>query len=86
MILFHAFLIDMNLKESTLAALTEMKCWADAAQVFDFMKNHNYFIGNSKTPYKSVISVLYRFAEEKTIDRKNEENHKLPLYKAKSLD
>ena len=74
----------MNLKESTLAALTEMNCWADAPQVFEFMKNRNYFIGNSKTPDKSVASVLYRYGEEKIIDRKKEDTHKLPLYKAKS--
>lgn len=74
---------NMNLKESTLSALQQMGCWANALEVFDFMKMNNYFIGKSKTPDKSVASVLYRYAEEKVIDKKYEEGIKLPLYKIK---
>ena len=74
---------NMNLKESTLSAVKEMNDWADANQVYNYMVEHGYFIGNSKTPDKSIASVLYRYAEEKVIDKKKEEDKKLPLYKAK---
>lgn len=74
---------NMNLKESTLEALRQIGEWTDAPRVYEFMVKNNFFIGNSKTPDKSVASVLYRYAEEKVIDRKKEENDKLPLYKAK---
>ena len=74
---------NMNLKESTLTAVKEMGDWADANQVYNYMVEHGYFIGNSKTPDKSIASVLYRYAEEKVIDKKKEEDKKLPLYKAK---
>lgn len=74
---------NMNLKESTLSAVKEMNDWANANQVYNYMVEHGYFIGNSKTPDKSIASVLYRYAEEKVIDKKKEEDKKLPLYKAK---
>ena len=73
----------MNLKESTLKAINEMNDWADANQVYQYMVEHDYFIGNSKTPDRSIASVLYRYAEEKVIDKKKEEGQKLPSYKAK---
>lgn len=79
----HIFEENMNLKESTLSAVKEMNDWADANQVYNYMVEHGYFIGNSKTPDKSIASVLYRYAEEKVIDKKKEEDKKLPLYKAK---
>ncbi len=74
---------NMNLKESTLSALQQMKGWGDALEVFDYMKKNGFFLGNSKTPDKSVASVLYRYADEKVIEKKYEEGRKLPLYKAK---
>lgn len=75
---------NMNLKESTLEALKQMNEWADAPQVYDYMVKNGFFIGNSKTPEKSVASVLYRYGEEKVIDKKKEEGMKIPLYKAKA--
>ena len=74
---------NMNLKESTLEALKQMNEWADAPQVYDYMVKNGFFIGNSKTPDKSIASVLYRYGEEKVIDKKKEGNMKIPMYKAK---
>ena len=74
---------NMNLKESTLSAIKEMNDWADANQVYNYMVEHGYFIGNSKTPDKSIASVLYRYAEDKVIDKKKEEGQKIPSYKMK---
>lgn len=74
---------NMNLKESTLSALHQMNRWANSLEVFEFMKKNGFFIGNSKTPDKSVASVLYRYGEEKVIEKKYEEGKKLPLYKVK---
>lgn len=74
---------NMNLKESTLKAIKELDDWADASQVYQFMVEHDYYIGNSKTPDKSIASVLYRYAEEKILDKKKEEGQKVPSYKIK---
>lgn len=74
---------NMNLKESTLEALKQMNEWADAQQVFNYMTKNGFFIGNSKTPDRSIGSVLYRYAEEKVIDKKKEDGMRLPVYKAK---
>ena len=71
----------MNLKESTLVAVEEMTKWADYLEVFNYMRENGYFIGNSKTPEKSVASELYKHAEKGEIERKKE--GKLPLYKKK---
>lgn len=71
----------MNLKESTLAAVQEMNKWADYLEVFDYMKKNGFFIGNSKTPEKSVSAELYRHAEMGNIDKKKE--GRLPVYKKK---
>ena len=75
---------NMNLKESTLAAIKQINDWADANQVYQFMVENGYFIGNSKAPDKSVASVLYRYAEEKILDKKKEKDQKIPSYKIKS--
>ena len=75
---------NMNLKESTLEAVKQMNEWADALQVYNYMKKNGFFIGKSKTPDKSIASVLYRYAEEKVIDKKKEEGMRLPVYKAKA--
>jgi hypothetical protein len=74
---------NMNLKESTLSAVKKMNDWADANHVCNYMIEHGYFIGNSQKPEKSVASVLYRFAEDKVIDRRKEKGKNLPSYKAK---
>ncbi len=74
---------NMNLKESTLSALQEMKEWADAPEIFAYMEKNGFFIGKSKTPDKSVASVLYRYAEEKVIEKKYVDGRKYPLYKVK---
>ena len=74
---------NMNLKESTLAAMKQINDWADANEVYKFMVDNGYFIGNSKTPDKSVASVLYRYAEEKILDKKKEKDQKIPSYKIK---
>lgn len=71
----------MNLKESTLAAVEEMNKWADYIEVFNYMSENGYFIGNSKTPEKSVASELYKHAENGVIERKKE--GRLPIYKKK---
>ena len=71
----------MNLKESTLAAVNAMDRWADYLEVFNYMKENDYYVGNSKTPEKSVASELYKYGEAGVIDRKKE--GKLPLYKRK---
>lgn len=71
----------MNLKESTLAAVEAMNKWADYIEVFNYMKENGYFVGNSKTPERSVASELYKYAEAGTIERKKE--GKKPIYKKK---
>lgn len=71
----------MNLKESTLAAVEEMNKWADYLEVFNYMRENGYYIGNSKTPEKSVGSELYKYAEKGVIERKKE--GRLPVYKKK---
>ena len=71
----------MNLRESVLSAVESMNRWADYIEVFNYMKSNDYFLGNSKTPEKSVSSELYKYAESGVIDRKKE--GKLPQYKKK---
>lgn len=71
----------MNLRESTLAAVENMNKWADYLEVFNYMRENGYFIGNSKTPEKSVASELYKYAENGVIERRKED--KRPIYKKK---
>ncbi len=72
----------MTLKESTLAAVEAMNRWANYLEVFEFMKENGYFIGNSKTPDKSIAAELYRHADKGEIDKIKEGNN-IPLYKKK---
>ena len=74
---------NMNLKESTLAAMKQINKWADSNEVYKFMVDNGYFIGNSKTPDKSIASVLYRYAEEKILEKKKEKDQKIPSYRIK---
>lgn len=69
----------MYLRDSTLAAVNDMNKWADYLEVFNYMKDNGYFIGNSKTPEKSVASELYKHAEKGNIQRRKEGT--TPLYK-----
>lgn len=71
----------MNLKESTLAAVEAMNKWADYLEVFSFMKDNGYFVGNSKTPEKSVASELYKHAAAGLIEKDRIGNK--PIYKKK---
>lgn len=71
----------MNLKESTLAAVNAMNKWADYLEVYDYMKDNGFFVGNSKTPEKSVASELYKHAAAGLIEK--EKYGKIPLYKKK---
>lgn len=72
----------MILRESTLAAVEEMNKWADYMEVYNYMKENGYFVGNSKTPERSVASELYKHAEAGRIERKKE--RKQPIYKKKN--
>lgn len=74
----------MNLKESTLAAVEAMDKWADYIEVYNFMKDNGYFVGNSKTPEKSVASELYKHATAGIIEK--EKIGKIPVYKKKIIN
>ena len=71
----------VTLKDSTLLAVNTMKKWADYLEVFAYMKENGFYIGNSKTPEKSVSSELYKHAESRRIERKKE--GPLPKYRSK---
>lgn len=71
----------MTLKESTLAAVQEMNRWANYIEVYNYMVQHDFFVGKSKTPDKSVASELYKYAEQGVIERRKISN--LPEYKSK---
>ena len=72
----------MNLKESTFAAVEAMDKWADYLEVYSFMKDNGYFVGNSKTPERSVASELYKHASAGLIEREKVDNK--PIYKKKA--
>ena len=72
----------MTLKESTLAAINAMDRWANYIEVFNYMKDNDYYLGTSKTPEKSVASELYKYGEAGVIEHKK--NGKLAIYKKKS--
>lgn len=74
----------MYLKESTLAAVEAMDKWADYLEVYNYMKDNGYYIGNSKTPEKSVASELYKHAAAGLIDKVK--NDGTPIYRKKHFD
>lgn len=66
--------------DSTLEAFKTLNKWVTARELFDFMVNNGYYVGNSKTPKDTISATCVRFSQDGLLKERKRPGQKAKEY------